>query len=87
MRIISPITSLSEVDGEQFLLAMAANFNTALDARYAVSDSVIYAAYIHPLKPLSEMELLSAIKQVATGRNTFGDEYTSGKLFFGGDVP
>ena len=84
MRIISPIVELSEVDSEQLLIALAANFHTALDARYAISDGVIYAAYIHPLRPLSDEEVLSAVRQVARARNTFGTEYSSGELFFGG---
>ncbi len=84
MRIISPIIELSEIEGEQLILALAANFHTALDARYAISDGVVYAAYIHPLRPLSDEEVHSAIRQVARARNTFGDEYTSGELFFGG---
>ena len=84
MRIISPIIELSEIEGEQLILALAANFHTALDARYAISDGVVYAAFIHPLRPLSDEEVYSAIRQVARARNTFGDEYTSGELFFGG---
>ena len=84
MRIISPIVELSETDSEQLLLALAANFHSVLDARYALSDGVIYAAYIHPLGPLSDEEVISAIRQVARARNTFGDEYSSGELFFGG---
>ncbi len=32
---------------------MIANFHTALDARYAISDGVIYAAFIHPLSSLA----------------------------------
>ena len=84
MRIISPIIELSEIESEQLLMALAANFHTVLDARYAISDGVMYAAYIHPLRPLSDEEVYSAIRQVARARNTFGDEYTSGELFFGG---
>ena len=84
MRIISPIVALAEIDSEQMLLALAANFHTVLDARYALSEGVIYAAYIHPLSPLSNAEVLSAIRQVATAKNTFGNEYSSGALVFPG---
>lgn len=87
MRILSPIIELSEIDGEQLLLALAANYHTVLDARYALSEGVIYAAYIHPLSSLSEGELLSAISQVATARITFGNEYSSGALVFPGTNP
>lgn len=87
MRIVSAIRPLSEVDGQQLLLAMAANFHTALDARYALSDGMIYAAYIHPLSPLTEQEFHSAVAQVATAASSFGDEYSSGLLFFPGLNP
>jgi len=84
MRILSPIIELSEIDGEQLLLALAANYHTVLDARYALSDGVIYAAYIHPLSSLSKNEFLSAVNQVAAARITFGNEYSSGELVFPG---
>ncbi len=84
MRIISPIVELSEIGVDQLLLALTANFHTVLDARYAISDGVVYALFIHPLGPLSEGEVLSAIRQVARARNTFGTEYSSGELIFGG---
>jgi hypothetical protein len=84
MRIISPIIELEQIEADQLLFALAANFHTALDVRYALSDGVMYAAFIHPLRPLSDEEVYSAIRQVAKARNTFGNEYTSGELFFGG---
>ncbi len=88
MRIISPIIELAEVGSEQLLLALAANFHSALDARYAISDGIIYSAFIHPLTPLSDGEVISAIAQVARARNTFGNEYSSGALYFdGGTAP
>ncbi|MFQ5634633.1 MAG: hypothetical protein ACE5G3_04790, partial [Gammaproteobacteria bacterium] len=84
MRIISPIDELGHVLSEQLFLALTANFHSVLDARYAVSDGVVYAAFIHPLGPLTDEEVYSAIRQVASAHNTFGEEYTSGELFFGG---
>ncbi len=82
MRLVSPIAELAEVEVEQLLTALAANFHTVLDARYAISDGMVYAVYIHPLSPLSEVEVLSAIAQVARASETFGEEYSSGALFF-----
>lgn len=84
MRIISPIVDVAEVESEQLLMMLVANFHTALDTRYALSDGMIYSAFIHPLSALSDDEVLSAIRQVATARNTFGTEYSSGELVFGG---
>lgn len=87
MRIISPIANLAEVGSEQLLLALAANFHSVLDVRYAIGEGIVYSAYIHPLTPLGDEEVLSAISQVAQARNTFGVDYSSGALFFGGGAP
>ncbi len=84
MRIIAPIRSEADVSDHQRRLALAANFHTALDARYASSEGVLYAAFIHPLSPLDEAQLLSALRQVASLALSFGTTYSSGELIFGG---
>jgi len=38
MRIISPIVKREEIDEEQLLNALVANFHSALDVKYALSD-------------------------------------------------
>jgi len=85
MRIISPIRDYSEVTEEQKDRIMESNFHNALDARYASSDGVLYAAYIHPLSPLREQDILAAIYQVLSLNLSFGSEYSSGLLNFGGE--
>ncbi|MEE8126039.1 MAG: hypothetical protein V3T42_09525, partial [Nitrospirales bacterium] len=54
------------------------------DARYAVSQGILYSAFIHPLSTLDEGMLKSAMDQVANLALSFGSEYTSGSLVFGG---
>ncbi len=83
MRIIAPVASLSDVTAEQKDRMLEANFHSALDARYATSDGLVYAAFIHPLSPLQESEVRSAIQQVTTAARTFGDSYSSGELVYG----
>lgn len=82
MRIIAPVKRVEEATSQEILAAMRANFHTALDARYAISEGVIFAAFIHPLSPLTAKQVVSAIRQVASARQTFGDSYSSGELFF-----
>ena len=84
MRVMSPIVHVDELQDEQLLSAMEANFHQALDARYAIGDEVVWSAFIHPLRDLTADLLKSALTQVATARRTFGTEYTSGHLTFGG---
>ncbi len=83
MRLLSPIMAARDLNDTQLAATLVSNYHLALDARYAVGEGVLYSAYIHPLKELSEQQLLSAIRQVATLRNTFGTTYTSGELSFG----
>ncbi|MEM6262215.1 MAG: hypothetical protein AAGI38_06895 [Bacteroidota bacterium] len=82
MRIISPVREMKDVSDEQFKAAMSANFHSALDARYAVSNGLLWSAFIHPLEELSEDQLLNAISQVYNANLTFGTSYSSTQLVF-----
>jgi hypothetical protein len=83
MRLIAPIVHVEDLEEGQRDAMLEANFHTALDARYALSGGVVYSAFIHPLSPLSEDQLRSAMSQVATLVQSFGTSYTSGMLMFG----
>ena len=84
MRIITPITKYSELDLAQIGKIMDSNFHGALDARYASSKDVLYSAFIHPMSPLSQKELIDALNQVAALALTFGTTYSSGELSYVG---
>lgn len=82
MRIIAPITETRNLQSDQLMICLQANFHTVLDARYAIANGMLYAAYIHPLSPLEPEQVESAIRQVASAHRTFGTTYTSGELLF-----
>lgn len=84
MRIIAPIVGVDELEKDVLLDCLAANFHSALDVKYAVSNDVLWCVFIHPLSPLTEAELKSAIEQVYYGTATFGTTYSSTPLLFGG---
>ena len=84
MRIISPIVKNEDVPIEIYTRMLQANFDSALDARYAIANEIIWGAFIHPLRSLSDEELLSGIAQVVTVADTFGTTYSSGALIYGG---
>ena len=84
MRIITPIAETSKLSPELLELALRANYHTVLDARYAIGDDFLYAAFIHPLSSITKNELESAIRQVATSALTFGTSFSSGELIFPG---
>lgn len=83
MRIISPVADYQDLSEDQHEILLESNFHDALDARYALSNGVIYAAYIHPLAELTLEQLLSGVYQVASLSVTFGREYSSGVMHFG----
>jgi len=84
MRLISPIIEVKELEEGMLMKAMEANFHSTLDVRYAISKGIVWSAFIHPMSDLSDDLLRSAIQQVAIARVTFGKEYTSGAMVFGG---
>jgi len=86
MRIISPIVERKDIGEEELLNAMVANFHSALDVKYALSDEVIWVVFIHPLKELSDHQVLDAIEQVYNASITFGSTYSSTNLVFPGNT-
>ncbi len=82
MRIISPITKYSTLAPAIKDNLMQSNFHSALDARYAVSEDTLYAAFIHPLSSLTEKDFESALRQVFNLAASFGKTYSSGQLEF-----
>ena len=84
MRIVSPIIKYNKLSRKQLDAILKSNFHKSLDARYAVSNGVLYSAYIHPLNELSRSQIKSAVIQVANLAISFGGQYSSGILKFGG---
>ena len=86
MRIISPIINRSSIEDEQLLNLLVANFHSALDVKYALSDEIIWSVFTHPLKELSNHQVLDAIDQVYSANVTFGTTYSSTNLVFPGNT-
>lgn len=86
MRILSPITKVETLPEGAMERMMQANFDTALDARYAVARGVVWATFIHPLAALHDRQFISAIGQTVNLSLTFGKTFSSGEMSFrGGD--
>ena len=86
MRIISPIVEREKLGEEELLNALVANFHSVLDVKYALSDEIIWSVYTHPLKELSEAQVMDAIQQVYAAAITFGKSYSSTNLVFPGNT-
>lgn len=83
MRAMVPIASVEDVSEEELLRMMQANFDTALDGRYAVAQGRVWGVFIHPLSPLEREQFLSGLAQTVTLAQTYGSLYTGGANVFG----
>ena len=86
MRIISPIVERSALEEKDLLNILVANFHSALDVRYALSDEIIWSVYTHPLKQLSDEQVVDAIQQVYAAALTFGNTFSSTGMVFPGNT-
>ncbi len=84
MRVMVPIRKAEEMTKEELMRIAQANFDSALDARYAVANGLLWAVYIHPLRALYDRQFISALAQTATTAATYGKTYSSGAFVFGG---
>ena len=83
MRIITPVVEVGELDAESVVTCLSANFDRALDARYAISGDYLWSAFIHPLGELENQQVVDALMQVATLAATYGTSFSSSGLTFG----
>lgn len=84
MRIISPIADSNSLGDELIKASLIANFHTALDVKYAISEGVLWSVFTHPLKELSEDQVKDAVSQVYYAHINFGTTFTSTSLTFPG---
>jgi len=84
MRIITPIAMVEDLPDGAMQRLMQANFDTALDARYAVAQNLVWGAFIHPLDTLTQRDFAAGILQTHAIGETFGTTFSSGAISYGG---
>jgi hypothetical protein len=84
MRIMTPISTVEDLPEGALLRLLQANFDSALDARYAVAQDLVWGTFIHPLPSLTERDFASGLLQTKTVSDTFGTTFSSGAITFGG---
>lgn len=84
MRILVPVRPAEGLSEADLTRIMQANFDSALDARYAIARGTLWSAFIHPLGPLGREEFLSGLGQTVNLAKSYGTSYASGALVFGG---
>jgi len=84
MRAIAPVREAADIPLEQLTRMMQANFDSALDARYAIAQGTVWSAYIHPLGALEKNQLISGLGQMVNLTQSYGTLYSGGALQYGG---
>lgn len=87
MRIFTPVVEEKFLDEDQLRRMLEANFHSALDAKYALYGGYVISVFTHPLKELSEEQLLDALHQVVNLADNFGSTYSSTSLIFAPEAP
>ena len=79
VRLIAPITSVSNLNQRILAILLHANFHRTGEARYAISDGVVHAVFQHPISSLSPALIKSALAQVVSLAKTFGRHFSAGE--------
>lgn len=83
MRAMVPIRSAETMTPEEMQRVMQANFDSALDARYAVAQGQLWGVFLHPFKELERDQFISGVAQTVNVAKTYGSLYSSGAGQFG----
>ncbi len=84
MRIMSPVATQDQLDRDELIRLLEANFASALDAKYALREQTLWSVFTHPLAELRDEQFLNCPAQVANLADNFGQSYASSNLTFGG---
>lgn len=85
MRVMTLVLAEEEMTDDDRQIVLAANFDRALDAKYAISNEYLWSVFMHPLAELSEQQFVDAVQQVKTLADNYGTTYSSSDLVFGGE--
>lgn len=82
MRLMAPIGELRELDPAVLQVLLQANYDRALDAKYALRGLEVWAVSVHPLATLAPDDFASFLEQVVKLVKNTGTTYASSDLVF-----
>ncbi|MCC6349526.1 MAG: type III secretion system chaperone [Candidatus Eisenbacteria bacterium] len=82
MRIMSPIGVVEELEPDLLHVLLQANYDRALDARYAMRNNELWSMVVHPLATLATDDLPAMFDQVTTLVKNTGSTFASTELVF-----
>lgn len=83
MRIMTAVVKQKDLKKAQITELLKAQFDRVLDVKYALHNDVLWSAFIHPLKELTEEQVKDAMSQVYFAAYNFGGSYRSTDIQFG----
>jgi hypothetical protein len=83
MRIMAPIGELRVTDSSFLSILLQANFDRALDAKYALRKKELWSVFMHPLSTIVPDDLGTFVDQVVQLVKNTGTTYASSDLIFG----
>ena len=87
MRIMAPIGELKELESKVLQMLLEANYDRALDAKYALRGREVWSVSVHPLATLAPDDFASFLDQVVRLVKNTGSSYASSDLVFGAGHP
>jgi hypothetical protein len=85
MRIMAPVGELRVKDAGFLTILLRANFDRALDAKYALRKRELWSVFMHPLSTIVPDDLGTFVDQVVRLVKNTGSTYASSDLVFGVD--
>lgn len=82
MRIMSPIGVVEELESDLLHVLLQANYDRALDARYAMRGNELWSVVVHPLATLATDDLPAMFDQVTLLVKNTGSTFASTELVF-----
>ena len=82
LRALVPIASAGGMTDGQMERLLQANFDTALDARYALAGGRVWSVYMHPMAELDRDQVISGIAQAVSLAQTYGTTFSSTEQMF-----
>jgi len=82
MRIMAPIGVVEELESDLLHVLLQANYDRALDARYAMRGNELWSVVVHPLATLATDDLPAMFDQVTTLVKNTGSTFASTELVF-----
>jgi hypothetical protein len=83
MRIMAPVGELRVKDAGFLTILLRANFDRALDAKYALRNKELWSVFMHPLSTIAPDDLGTFVDQVVRLVKNTGSTYASSELVFG----